>query len=118
LKKILERVRKTIIKSFEEKQELNTKELEEFKEVFKARLQLRWSKGKITEKDKFSESDIFEYPLEVVYLLYCYPIQLIAIIQRKEAIMEYWDFFLEEYPELTFQNNLEEYYELLRKKYK
>ena len=88
-------------------------------EVFQKRLEIRWEVPKIiTEENKFSESDIYDYPLEVVYLLYCYPIKLIDVIQKRELEMEYWDFFYGEYPELEFKNDLEEYYSFLRKKYK
>lgn len=108
---ILEVVREKVIKPFEV---LTKCEIETFNKFFFNQLEELW-KGKILEENLFSTEDIFSYPLEVAYLLYCYKIRLEEVIQDKSMLMEYWDFYLENYPELKFKEGIEEFYRYLRK---
>lgn len=56
-----------------------------------------WDTGNISESYKFGDEEIFGYPLEFAYLLYCYPIQMIAVLQDSQKIQEYWEFYEEDY---------------------
>lgn len=69
----------------------------------------------ISQENKFGEEDVFGTPLAVIYFLYCCPIQLMAVIQDKQMLHEYWDFFLEEYPEIKFDGNIDEFYNVVKK---
>ena len=102
-----------IIKLFEGGQKANFEELNILKGKITKHLQNIW-RGKILEEDKLTSEEIFDDPLTVAYLLYCYPVQLIAVVQEKEMLLEYWDFYLENFPELQFNNDLEEFYDFLK----
>lgn len=61
----------------------------------------------ISQENKFGQEDIFGTPLAVIYFLYCCPIQLMAVIQDKQMLHEYWDFFLDEFPDIKFDGNIQ-----------
>ena len=115
-KQILEPVRDAVISFFkEDKRELTLSELDILEDIFSKKMEEMWGGTKISEEYKFSSEDIFGYPLEVAYLLFCYPmIELDEVVQDTESTMEYWDFFKENFPKLKFNKNLEDFYKFLR----
>lgn len=110
-KQILETVRDSVISFFQDdKKKLTEAELTILEDIFFKHLEEMWGGAEILEEDKFSSNDIFNHPLEVRYLLLCYPVELKKVLQEPQKDMEYWDFLDENFPDFT---NLQEFYEFL-----
>lgn len=111
-KQILEPVRDAVISFFkEDKRDLTVAELDILENIFSQKMEKMWGGVEISEEYKFSAKDIFEHPLEVQYLLLCYPIVLKKVVQEPEREMEFWDFLDENIPDVE---SLEDFYEFLR----
>lgn len=114
LKAILSKVRQEVIEPI---QKGNDSEIElEIKKIFFEReLSKIWKNQKISEENKFKPEDIFGYPIEVMYLLYCFQIKFKYVIDNPKRRHEYCDYFLERYPNIKFDGNIESIYEEIKK---
>ena len=96
---------------------LNFEILEINRRYFQDELKKLWGEEKV--HDKFDSNDIFGFPLATAYLLYCYPkLQLIAVIRESDRLCEYWDFYLENFPDIKFDANIESFYEAVKERQK
>lgn len=88
------------------------------KEYFKEELSKIWGKDEIEEENKFTDEMIYGSPLEVIYLMYCYPEILRKILKDPEKIYDYWEFLMGQYPRLDSKRQMKKFYAYVKSKKK
>lgn len=116
IKDILYEVQFRVIEPIQKDGILSNKKLKKKKKFFYKQLYDIWRGNEIIgEVDKLDDDDIYEYPYAVAYLLYCCPMQLVAVIKEPRKIHEYWEMYLDEFPEIKFDGNIHRFYKAVKK---
>lgn len=109
LEKLLTEARKEVIEPLRNSQEMSPEELMKKKEEFAMGLDEAFE-----AEERVTDDDIYVYPVEVAYLLCSYQIELKDAIEDKDKILEYNDFYLENYPEIKFNGDIIQFYNTVK----